>query len=38
MNNFHKKYIVLYEHYDYFGGQKEEREILTTGATPVEKS
>lgn len=25
MRNFHKEYIVLYEHYDYFGGQCEER-------------
>lgn len=37
MNNFHKKYIVLYEHYDYFGGQKEEREIYSTATEVVKK-
>lgn len=37
MNKFQKKYIVFYEHYDYFGGHKEEREIYST-ATEVIKA
>ena len=36
MNNFHKKYIVLYEYYDYFaGGQRCEREIYGTAAEVI---
>ena len=37
MSNFHKKYIVLYECYDYFGGQKEEKEISPTATEDVKK-
>ena len=37
MSNFHKKYIVLYECYDYFGGQKEEKEIYSTATEVVKR-
>lgn len=38
MNNFHKKYMVLYEHYDYFGGERRERECYDTAAEDVGES
>ena len=35
MNNFHKKYMVLYEHYDYFGGERRKRECYDTAAEVI---
>lgn len=36
MENFHKKYIVLYEYYDYFaGGSREEHKCYSTAAEVI---